>query len=86
MFLLRAVLLVLVVPGLIVVAYGAFNLQGHREDYPSEPMQTWPIGVTSLALAASLTWLALRPSRGFQPALVATTLALFALAWASFLP
>lgn len=48
-------------------------------------MQTWPIGVSSLALAAALAWLALRPSRGSQPALVATAVVLFATAWASFL-
>jgi hypothetical protein len=85
MFLLRAVLLVLVVPGLVVIAYGAFSLQGHQEDFPSEPIQSWPIGVTSLALAAALSWAVLRPSRGLQPALIAITLLLFAAAWATFL-
>lgn len=83
---LRASLLVVIVPALIVVSYGAFSLQGHREDFPSKPMQTWPIGVASLALAAALSWSAARPSRGLQPVVVAIALLFFLAAWAAYLP
>ena len=83
---LRASLLVVVVPVLIIVSYGAFSLQGHREGFPSKPMQTWPIGITSLALAAALSWSAARPSRGLQPVVVAIALVCFLAAWAAYLP
>jgi len=86
LFLLRAALLVVAVPILVVVGYAAFSLQGHREDFPSEPMQTWPIGVSSLLLAAALSWVAARPSRGLQPVIVSMALALYLVAWASHLP
>jgi FtsH-binding integral membrane protein len=62
-FLLRAITLVLLVPALIVIAWAAFNLQGYQNDPQSAVFQTWPVGVASLALAASLAWLAIRPSR-----------------------
>jgi hypothetical protein len=84
-FLLRAVLLVVVVPVLVVVGYGAFSLQGHQEDFPSKPMQTWPIGATSFVLAAALSWAVARPSRGLQPAIVAVALVSFLLAWVPYL-
>lgn len=84
-FFLRVALVVLVIPTLLVVAYGALALQGHREDFPSEPMQTWPIGVSSLLLAATLSWVAARPSRGLQPAIIALALILFVVAWAALL-
>lgn len=83
---LRASLLVVVVPALLIVSYGAFSLQGHREDFPSKPMQTWSIGVASLALAAALSWSAARPSRGLQPVVVAIALVCFLAAWAAYLP
>jgi hypothetical protein len=85
LFLPRAALLVVAVPTLILVGYAALALQGHREDFPSKPMQTWPIGVSSLLLAAALSWVAARPSRGLQPAIVGIALALFLVAWASYL-
>lgn len=85
LFLLRAALVVVAIPTLLVVGYAAFSLQGHREDFPSKPMQTWPIGVSSLLLAAALSWVAARPSRGLQPAIVSMTFALFLVAWASYL-
>jgi hypothetical protein len=83
---LRGVLLVAVVPFLIVVAYGALSLQGHREDSPSQPMQTWPIGISSFVLAAALAWAAVRPSRRLQPVVIAIAFVAFAAAWATFLP
>jgi hypothetical protein len=85
-FLLRAVLLVVVLPALVVVAYATFALQGHREDFPSQPMQTWPMGISSLALAAALGWTAIRPTGGFQAALVTISLVAFIAALATFLP
>jgi hypothetical protein len=54
--------LVLLVPGLVVIAWAAFGLQGYQNDPQSDTFQTWPAGVTSLALAASLAWIAVRPS------------------------
>jgi hypothetical protein len=84
-FLLRAVVLVVVVPALLITGYAALSLQGHQEDFPSKPMQTWPIGVSSLILAPVLSWAALKPSRGSQLAAVALALVCFAAAWASFL-
>jgi hypothetical protein len=86
LFLLRAVLFVVVVPALIFVGYAALALQGHREDFPSKPMQTWPIGVSSLVLAAALSWVAARPSRGLQPVIVGMALIVFLVAWATYLP
>jgi hypothetical protein len=85
-FLLRALLLVLVVPALIFVAYAALSLQGHQEDFPSQPMQTWPIGISSLALAATVAWAAVRPSKGLQPVVIAIAIVAFAAAWATYLP
>jgi hypothetical protein len=85
LFLLRAVLATLVIPALLVVAYAALSLQGHREDYPSQPMRTWPIGLSSLVLAAALLWVTARPSRGIQPLAVAAALVFFLLAWTALL-
>lgn len=85
MFLLRAGLVVVVVPALLFLSYAAFALQGDREDFPSKPLETWPIGVSALFLAAALSWLAARPSRGSQPLVVGIALLLFFLAWAIFL-
>jgi hypothetical protein len=84
-FVLRAALFVLVVPALVVVGYAALALQGDREDFPSKPMQTWPIGVSALLLAAALSWVAARPSRGLQPVVVVIALFFFFVAWASYL-
>jgi hypothetical protein len=78
-------LLVVVVPALLIVSYAAFSLQGHQEDSPSKPFQTWPIGISSLLLAAALAWVAARPSRGLQPLAVALASVLFLLAWAALL-
>ena len=85
LFLLRAVLATLVIPALLVVAYAALSLQGHREDYPSQPMQTWPIGLSSLLLAAALLWVTARPSRGAQPIVAAAASGFFLLTWAALL-
>jgi amino acid transporter len=85
LFFLRAVLLVVVVPALVIVSYGAFALQGHQEDFPSKPMQTWPIGVSALALAAALAWVATRPSRGLQPLVAVIALVCFMVTWAAYL-
>jgi hypothetical protein len=85
LILLRAALLVLAVPALVFVVYAALALQGHREDFPSKPMQTWPVGVSSLLLAAALLWVAARPSRGLQPVIVVMTLFFFLITWAMFL-
>lgn len=71
------------IPALVILGYAALALQGHQEDYPSKPMQTWPIGASALLLAAALSWVAARPSRGLQPAIVAAALVLFIVAWAS---
>lgn len=84
-FLLRAILAILIVPALVFVGYAALALQGHREDFPSKPMQTWPIGVSALLLAAALSWVAARPSRGWQPIVVVITSFFFFVAWASYL-
>jgi hypothetical protein len=83
---LRGVLIVVVIPALVVVGYGGLSLQGHQEDFPSKPMQTWPIGVSSFALAGALAWAAAQPSRGLQPVVVAIALVAFAVAWAIYLP
>jgi len=48
-------------------------------------MQTWPIGVSSLAFAAALSWVAVRPSRGLQPFIAVITFVCFLVAWAAFL-
>lgn len=85
MFLLRAGLIVVVVPALLFLSYVAFALQGEREDFPSKPLETWPIGVSALVLAAALSWLAARPSRGSQPLIVALALLFFFVSWAIFL-
>jgi len=85
LFWLRAALVVLVIPALVLLAYAALSLQGHREDFPSKPMQTWPIGLSALLLAAALSWLAARPSRGSQPLIVLSALMLFIGAWATYL-
>jgi len=50
-FVLRALTLVLIVPALLVIAWAAFGLQGYQNDPQSSVFQTWPIGVTSIALA-----------------------------------
>jgi len=57
---LRALTLVLVVPFLLVSAWAAFSLQGYTETYGAAGVQTWPIGVASLFLAAVLGWTAVR--------------------------
>jgi hypothetical protein len=85
LFLLRAVLATVVIPALLIVGYAALSLQGHREDYPSQPMQTWPIGLSSLLLAATLLWVSARPSHGAQPIAVTAAFAFFLLAWAALL-
>jgi len=85
-FLLRATTLVLLVPALIVIAWGAFNLQGYQNDPQSAVFQTWPIGVASLALAASLAWKAIRPSgEPLQKIVAAAAFAVFVLSWISVL-
>lgn len=61
-FLLRAITLVLLVPGLVVIIWAAFGLQGYQNDPQSDVFQTWPAGVASLVLATSLAWMAIRPS------------------------
>lgn len=63
-FFLRAVTLVLLVPGLVVIAWAAFGLQGYQNDPQSDVFQTWPAGIASLVLAASLAWTAIRPLGG----------------------
>jgi len=83
-FLLRATLAVLVVPALVVLGYAALALQGHREDFPSKPMQTWPLGVSALLLAAAVSWVAARPSRGLQPVVVVMALFLAIVTWVSY--
>jgi amino acid transporter len=85
LFFLRAALLVVVIPALVIVSYGAFALQGHQEDFPSKPMQTWPIGVSALTLAAALAWVATRPSRGLQPLVAVVALVCFMVTWAAYL-
>ena len=85
LFVLRAALVILVIPALLFIAYAAFALQGDREDFPSKPMQTWPIGVSSLLLTAALAWFAARPSRGLQPMIVVIALLFFCVTWATFL-
>lgn len=83
--LLRIALVVVVIPTLVVLGYVGLALQGHQEDFPSKPMQTWPIGVSSLILAGSLSWVAARPSRGLQPVIAAMALVFFLVAWAAYL-
>jgi len=85
-FLLRATTLVLLVPALIVTGWGAFNLQGYQNDPQSGVFQTWPVGVASLALAASLTWLAIRPSGNqLQKIVTSAAFVVFVLSWISVL-
>jgi hypothetical protein len=67
-FWLRAITIVLIVPALVVIAWVAFGLQGYQNDPQSAVFQTWPAGVASLALAGSLTWIAIWSS----PALMDT--------------
>jgi len=79
---LRAITLVLFVPALVVVAWAAFGLQGYQNDPESAVFQTWPAGVASLALAGSLTWMAIRPSGGsFQKIVTGMAFAFFAISW-----
>jgi uncharacterized membrane protein YgdD (TMEM256/DUF423 family) len=85
-FALRALTLVLVVPGLVVIALGAFNLQGYQNDPQSAVFQTWHLGVTSLALAASLAWMALGPSENsLQRVVVAAAFVAFVISWVAIL-
>jgi hypothetical protein len=85
LLLLRGVLVVLFIPALIFIGYAALALQGDREDFPSRPMQTWPIGASALVLAAALCWVAARPSRGLQPVIAITALVLFIIACTTYL-
>jgi hypothetical protein len=81
-FLLRAVALVLLIPALLVIALAAFNLQGYQNDPQSAVFQTWPIGATSLALAAALTWMVIRPSEDLPQKIVAAgTFVAFMFSW-----
>jgi hypothetical protein len=83
---LRALTLVLLVPALVVIAWGAFNLQGYQNDPQSAVFQTWHLGVTSLALAASLAWMSLRPSEeSLQKIVVAAAVGAFAISWIAVL-
>jgi hypothetical protein len=61
-FFLRAITLVLFVPGLLVLGWAAFGLQGYKNDPGSAALQTWPAGAASIFLAACLAWIAIRPS------------------------
>jgi hypothetical protein len=82
-FWLRALTLVLIVPALIVLAWAAFGLQGYQNDPQSDVFETWPAGVTSLALAACLAWIAARPSdEGFQRIITGMASVAFAVSWA----
>jgi hypothetical protein len=83
-FYLRAITLALIVPALLVLAWAAFGLQGYQEHADAQVFQTWPAGVASLLLATALVWVAVRPSRELQPALVGLALLLFAVSWGDF--
>jgi hypothetical protein len=86
MFVLRALALVLLVPGLVVLAWAAFGLQGYQNDPQSAVFHTWPLGVTSLALAASLAWMALRPSEeSLQKIVAGAAFVVFLLSWIAVL-
>lgn len=76
-FWLRALTLVLIVPGLVVLGWAAFGLQGYQNDPESKTFQTWPAGVASICLAVCLAWIALKPSHD-PPQRVITGLAVVA--------
>lgn len=79
---LRAITLVLLVPGLLVIAWAAFGLQGYQNDPQSDTFQTWPAGIASLAFAASLAWLAIRPSgESLQKIVTAAAFVVFVVSW-----
>jgi len=85
-FVLRALTIVLLVPALLVLAWAAFGLQGYQNDPQSSVFQTWPIGVTSIALAGSLAWIAFRPAKESPQRLVtAAAFVTFVLSWVSVL-
>jgi hypothetical protein len=56
----RVLIVLVIVPVLLVLAYVGFSLQGYTNDLGSRPMESWPLGTASLLLAALLTWVALR--------------------------
>jgi hypothetical protein len=81
-FFLRALTLVLLVPGLVVIAWAAFGLQGYQNDPQSAVFQTWPAGVSSLALAAGLAWMATRPEEeSLQKILTGGAFVAFVITW-----
>lgn len=81
-FWLRAITLVLIIPALVVVAWVAFGLQGYQNDPQSDVFQTWPAGVTSLALAGSLAWIVIRPSdEALQRIVAGAAFVAFLLSW-----
>jgi len=81
-FWLRAITLVLIVPALVVIAWAAFGLQGYQNDPQSDVFQTLPAGVASLALAASLAWMVIRPSGGsLQGIVTGMAFIAFMLSW-----
>jgi hypothetical protein len=81
-FWLRAITLVLTVPALVVIAWAAFGLQGYQNDPQSSVFQTWPAGVASLALAASLVWTAINRSAGpLQKIVTGMAFVAFVITW-----
>jgi hypothetical protein len=81
-FWLRAITLVLIVPGLVIVAWAAFGLQGYQNDPQSDVFETWPAGATSLALAACIAWMAIRPSKtSLQKIVTGGAFAAFVISW-----
>ena len=81
-FWLRAITLVLIVPTLVVIAWAAFGLQGYQNDPQSDVFQTWPAGVASLALAASLVWMAIYRSAGpLQKIITGMAFGAFVITW-----
>lgn len=47
----------------LFVGFWAFVFQGYVEDAGMRPVQSWPVGVTSFALAGLLTTVAIRRAR-----------------------
>jgi hypothetical protein len=81
-FWLRAITLVLIIPALVVIAWVAFGLQGYQNDPQSVAFQTWPAGVTSLALAGSLAWMAARPAdESLQKIVTGVAFVVFVMSW-----
>jgi len=81
-FVLRAITLVLLVPGLVLIAWVAFDLQGYQNDPQSRAFQTWPAGVTSLVFGISLAWMAIRPTgEAWQKIVAAWAFAAFVVSW-----